>query len=84
MSNAIFNAQQTRGFARVLARPLTGLAVHLATMVGRRMQRARTKKILHSLSDEQLRDVGIDRLLIEKVWQIKIDPRLVSMLMSLR
>jgi hypothetical protein len=44
----------------------------------------RTKKILCSLSQEQLTDAGIDRSLIHTGPQVVVEARLISTLMSLR
>ena len=41
-------------------------------------------RILRSLSDEQLRDAGIDRWSIHTGPEIGVDARLMSSLMSLR
>ena len=84
MSETLSNAPQTNGLARELVEPLTSKAVFYFSLVYRHARRARTKKILRSLSDEQLRDAGIDRSLIHSGPEFEVDARLMSALMSLR
>ncbi|MFB9953237.1 DUF1127 domain-containing protein [Rhizobium puerariae] len=49
-----------------------------------RAGRARTMKILHDLSDEQLRDIGLDRSLVHAGPEMRVDARLMTTLLSLR
>jgi hypothetical protein len=41
-------------------------------------------KILHELSDEQLRDIGIDPSLVHAGPRMHVDARLMTTLLSLR
>ena len=45
---------------------------------------ARTLKALHELSDDQLRDIGIDPSLVRTGPQLRVDARLMTTLLSLR
>jgi hypothetical protein len=63
---------------------LTGSANFFFRMAYRHLRRARTKTILRLLSEEQLRDAGIDRSLIHIGPEVDVDARLMSVLMSLR
>lgn len=79
MSNTI--APQTNSFTRGLVGSLTGSAIFYFSIVHRR---ARNRRILRSLSDDQLRDAGIDRSLIHTGPEVEVEARLMSTLMSLR
>lgn len=84
MSNTLSNAPQTNSLARELVESLTSKAIFCFSVAHRHARWARTKKILGSLSDEQLRDAGIDRALIHTGPEIEVNARLMSTLMSLR
>lgn len=84
MSETLSNAPQTNSLARELVEALTSKAVFYFSLAHRHARRARNKKILRSLSDEQLRDAGIDRSLAHSGPEIEVDARLMSTLMSLR
>jgi uncharacterized protein YjiS (DUF1127 family) len=84
MSNTLSNAPQTNSLTRGLVGSLTGSAISYFSIVHRHFRRARTRKILRSLSDEQLRDAGIDRTSIHTGPEVEVEPRLMSTLMSLR
>ncbi|WP_037085890.1 DUF1127 domain-containing protein [Neorhizobium vignae] len=84
MSNTLFNAPQTNSLTRKLVGSLTGSAVFFFRMAYRHFRRARTKRILLSLSEEQLNDAGIDRSLIHTSPEVEVDVRLMSTLMSQR
>ena len=70
--------------ARELVEALIGKAIFCFGVARHHARRARTRKILRSLSEEQLRDVGIDRSSIDNGPEEKVDARLKSDLMSLR
>lgn len=84
MSNTLSNAPQTNSLARELVESLTSKAIFYFSVAHRHARRVRTKKILRSLSDEQLRDAGIDRALIHTGPEVEVNARLMSDLMSLR
>lgn len=84
MSETLSNTTETNGIACELVEPLTSKAAFYFSLARRHVRRARTKKILRSLSDEQLRDTGIDRSLIHSGPKFEVDARLMSALMSLR
>lgn len=84
MSNALFNTPRMASSTRGLVGSMTGAAVFLVSAAGRGLRRARTKKILLSLSEEQLRDAGIDRSFIHTGPEVEADARLMCTLMSLR
>jgi uncharacterized protein YjiS (DUF1127 family) len=84
MSETLSNAPQANGLARELVEPLTSRAVFYFSLAHRHVRRARTRKILRSLSDEQLRDAGIDSSMIHSGPKFEVDARLMSALMSLR
>jgi uncharacterized protein YjiS (DUF1127 family) len=84
MSNTLFNVPQTNSLTRGLVGSLTGSTIFFFRMAYRHLQRAQTKKILRSLSEEQLTDAGIDRSLIHTGPEVEVDARLMSTLMSLR
>jgi uncharacterized protein YjiS (DUF1127 family) len=84
MSNTLSNAPQTNGLARELVESLTSKAIFCFSVAHRHVRLARTKKILRSLSDEQLKDAGIDRSLIHTGPEVEVEARLMSDLMSLR
>ena len=84
MSNTFFNASQNSIFARGLVGSLTGKAIFPLGTVIRHFRRVRTNKILRSLSEEQLKDVGIDQSLIHKGPKVEVEARLMNTLMSLR
>ncbi len=46
--------------------------------------RFQSKAVLRSLSEQQLRDAGIDPSLILESWQLEVEGRLIRTLMSLR
>src|SRR6478735_11528983 len=56
MSERLSTLPQMNGFTGELVEPLTSKAVFQSSLAHRYARRARTKKILRSLSDEQLRD----------------------------
>ncbi|TCU14864.1 DUF1127 domain-containing protein [Rhizobium sullae] len=84
MSETLSNTPETNGLARELVEPLTSKAAFYFNFARRHVQRARTKKILRALSDEQLKDAGIDRSLMHSGPEFEVDARLMSALMSLR
>ena len=84
MSETLSNALQTNSLARELVESLASKAVSYFSVAHRHAPRARTKKILRSLSDEQLRDAGIDRSLIHSGPVLEVDAGLMSDLMSMR
>jgi uncharacterized protein YjiS (DUF1127 family) len=84
MSETLSNAPRTNNIALELVEPLTSKAVFYFSLAYRRARRIQNKKILRALSDEQLRDAGIDRSLIHSGPEIEVDARLMSTLMSLR
>lgn len=84
MSETLFNAPQANGLASELVEPLTRKAAFYVNLAHRHVQRARTNMTLRALSDEQLRDAGIDRSLIHSGPEFEVDARVMSTLMSLR
>jgi len=84
MSNTFSKTVDVSSVTRGLAESLTHMAISCLSAAHHRVQRARTKKMLCSLSDEQLKDAGIDRALIHTGPQIEVDARLMSTLKSLR
>ncbi|KRE02994.1 hypothetical protein ASE63_26145 [Bosea sp. Root381] len=84
MSETLSNAPPVNGLASELVEPMANKAAFYVSLAHRHVRRARTKKILRALSDEQLRDAGIDRSLIHSGPEFEVDARLMSALMSLR
>lgn len=87
MSETLSTVPQTNGLTRELVEPLTSKAAFYFSLAHRYARRARTKIILRSLrslSDEQLRDAGIDRSLIHSGPAFEVNARLMSDLMSMR
>lgn len=84
MSETLSNAPQASDLACELVEPMTSKAAFYFGLAHRHVRRARTKKILRALSDEQLMDAGIDRSLIHSGPEFEVDARLMSALMSLR
>jgi uncharacterized protein YjiS (DUF1127 family) len=84
MSETLSNAPRTNNIALELVEPLTSKAVFYFSLAYRHARRIQNKKILRALSDEQLRDAGIDRSLIHSGPEIEVDARLMSTPMSLR
>ncbi|MEN3149816.1 DUF1127 domain-containing protein [Neorhizobium sp. IRAMC:178] len=84
MTETLSNTPETNSLARELAEPLTSKAAFYFSLARRHVRRARTKKILRTLSNEQLKDAGIDRSLIHSGPEFEVDTRLLSTLMSLR
>jgi hypothetical protein len=84
MSHAPSNAPQMNSLTRGLLGSLTGSAISFFRMACRHLQTAQTKKILRSLSEEQLGDAGIDLSLIHTGPEVEVEARLMSILMSLR
>ena len=84
MSNTFSKTVDVNSVTQGLAGSLTRIAISCLSTAHHRVQRARTKKILCSLSNEQLKDAGIDRALIHTGPQIEVDARLMSSLKSLR
>ncbi|THK33864.1 DUF1127 domain-containing protein [Ensifer sp. MPMI2T] len=84
MSNTLSYAAQRSNLTRTLVESLTSKATFCFTVAQRHARRARTRKILRALSEEQLSDAGIDRSLIHMGPEAEVDARLMSTLMSLR
>lgn len=84
MSETLSSASRMNSLAHELVEPLTSKAVSYFGLAHRYVRLARNKKILRSLSDDQLRDAGIDRSLIHSGPEIEVEARLMSELMSLR
>lgn len=83
MANTILNPPQTN-LARGLMGALTGSAIFVFQVAHRYVRRGRMKKILRSLSEEQIADAGIDRSPIETGPHFEVDARLMSSLTSMR
>jgi uncharacterized protein YjiS (DUF1127 family) len=84
MSETLSNTPETNNFVREMVEPLTKKVAFYFSLARRRVRRARNKKILRTLSDDQLKDAGIDRSLINSGPEFEVDTRLLSTLMSLR
>ncbi len=84
MSETLASAPQTKSLVRELVAPLTSKAAFCFSWAYGHARRARSRNILRSLSDEQLRDAGIDRSLIHSGPKFEVDARLMNALMSLR
>ena len=84
MSNTLSYAPQTNSLTRRLIESLMSKAIFCFSVAQRHARQARTKKILRSLSDEQLGDAGIDRSRIHTGPEVEVGARLMSTLMSLR
>lgn len=84
MSEILSNPPRVSRVVYELVDLMTSDAVFYIRLAFQRVRRARTAKILRKLSDEHLRDVGIDRSLIQSGPQSKVDARVMTYLMSLR
>lgn len=84
MSNTFFNTPLTKSPISGLVGSLTGSAKFCFSLAKRHWRQAQNRKLLLSLSDEQLTDAGIDRSLIHKGPELLVDARVMSTLMSLR
>ena len=84
MSNTLFNVINTNSPARGMAAFLTRKAIFCFSMAHRHLRQARTRRILRSLSEEQLKDAGIDRSLIHAGPEVEAEVCAKSKLMSLR
>jgi uncharacterized protein YjiS (DUF1127 family) len=67
-----------------LLETLAESAKRMIAATERSIRWARTRKLLCSLSDEQLLDLGIDRSFIQSGPAAEVDARLMMNLMSLR
>ncbi|WP_105384226.1 DUF1127 domain-containing protein [Neorhizobium alkalisoli] len=80
MTNILTTTRLTRGLGELLL----GAAGFWFNENRRHASHARTMKILHELSDEQLTDIGIDPSLVHVGPRMHVDARLMTTLLSLR
>ncbi len=84
MTNILTTTNTTTRLARGLGEILAGAASFWFSENRRHASHARTMKILHELSDEQLTDIGIDPSLVHVGPRMHVDARLMTTLLSLR
>jgi uncharacterized protein YjiS (DUF1127 family) len=84
MSRTLSQAVQALSTDELL-RPLTEGAAGLLARMHQHRRRALSRRILSSLSDQQLEDIGIDRASLAPARPcVAVEPGLMAKLMSLR